>query len=182
MFFHYGSQNLLPKQFVIHAGYGDLAVGLLVPIILMLKRGDRKYLLFHIFGLLDFIVAVGTGLTFNFILHDPLMRNITTFPILFIPLYGVCVTGSLSIMTLDILLKRRFRLQATSSWQAIFEAIVDNLLLVSRGDDEEAPNKYFFLGLFFVSFRYTYEALNLDGYIKKGFAIRVGVRAFGSLL
>lgn len=45
VFFDYGSQNLLPKQFVIDAGLGDLAVGLLVPIVLMLKGGDRKYLL-----------------------------------------------------------------------------------------------------------------------------------------
>lgn len=107
VFFHYGSQNLLPKQFVINAGYGDLVVGLLVPIVLMLKGGDRKYLLFHIFGLLDFVVAVGTGFTFTLILHDPLMNNITTFPVVLIPMYGVCVTGSLSVMTLDRLLRRR---------------------------------------------------------------------------
>lgn len=115
VFFHYGSENLLPKQFVIDAGYGDLTVGLLVPIILMLKGSDRKYLLFHIFGLLDFVVAVGTGFTFNLILHDPLMSNITTFPIVLIPLYGVCVTGALSVMTLDRLLRRRLGYQQTYS-------------------------------------------------------------------
>jgi hypothetical protein len=106
VFFHYGSLNLLPKQFVIDAGYGDLAVGLLVPVVLMLRGGDSKYLAFHIFGMLDFIVAVGTGFTFNVILHDPLMANITTFPIVLIPLYGVPVTGALSIMALDRLLRR----------------------------------------------------------------------------
>lgn len=115
VFFHYGSQNQLPKQFVIDAGLGDLAVGLLVPIVLMLKGGDRKYLLFHIFGLLDFVVAVGTGFTFTLILHDPLMNNITTFPVVLIPLYGVCVTGSLSVMTLDRLLRRRLGYQQTYS-------------------------------------------------------------------
>ena len=34
-FLHYGSQQLLPEQFVINAGYGDLAVGFLVPIVLL---------------------------------------------------------------------------------------------------------------------------------------------------
>lgn len=106
VFLHYGSQQLLPEQFVINAGYGDLAVGFMVPIVLMLKSNVRKYVVFHIFGLLDFVVAVGTGLTFNF-LQVPLMENIATFPIVLIPLYGVCVTGAVSIMTLDVLLRRR---------------------------------------------------------------------------
>lgn len=108
VFFHYGSLEALPKQFVIDAGYGDLAVGLLVPIVLMLGGGERLYLAFQIFGLLDFAIAVGTGLTFNLILHDPLMSNIITFPVVLIPLYGVPVTGALSIMTLDRLLRGRF--------------------------------------------------------------------------
>lgn len=115
VFFHYGSENLLPKQFVIDAGYGDLTVGLLVPVVLMLPSGDRKYLLFHIFGMLDFVIAVGTGFTFNVILHDPLMANITTFPIVLIPLYGVPITGAISIMTLDRLIKSQFNNQVVHS-------------------------------------------------------------------
>lgn len=115
VFFHYGSQNLLSKQFVVDAGYGDLAVGLLVPVVLMLRVGDSKYLAFHIFGMLDFVIAVGTGFTFNVILHDPLMANITTFPIMLIPLYGVPVTGALSIMTLDRLLRTGFSNRAVHS-------------------------------------------------------------------
>ncbi len=105
-FLYYGSQNLLPETFVRNAGYGDLAVGFLVPIILMWKGGDDKYLAFHIFGLLDFVVAVGTGLIFT-VSRVPLMDNIATFPVVLIPVFGVCVTGALSIMTLDILLKKR---------------------------------------------------------------------------
>ncbi len=116
VFFHYGSQNLLPKQFVIDAGYGDLAVGLLVPVVLILRGDNSKYLAFHIFGLLDFVVAVGTGFTFNVILHDPLMGNITRFPIVLIPLYGVPVTGALTIMTLDRLLRRQFDHEATGQF------------------------------------------------------------------
>ncbi len=105
-FLYCGSQNLLPEQFVNKAGYGDLAVGCLVPLILMLRHVRGKYLVFHLFGLLDFVVAVGTGLTLT-VLQVPLMENIATFPTVLIPLYGVCVTGALSIMTLDRLLRKR---------------------------------------------------------------------------
>ncbi len=107
-FLYYGSQHLLPRQFVLNAGYGDLLVGFLVPVVLMLRGGVRKYIVFELIGLLDFVVAVGTGLTFN-LLRVPLQANIATFPIALIPLYGVCVTGALSIMTLDILLRKRFK-------------------------------------------------------------------------
>jgi hypothetical protein len=105
VFFEYLNQNLLPRQFVFDAGYGDLIVGLLVPVVLLLSYGDRKYFFFNIFSLLDFVVAVGTGLTFT-ILQVPLMENIATYPIVLIPLYGVPVTGALSIMTLDRMLKK----------------------------------------------------------------------------
>ena len=103
-FLSYGSQNLLPEQFVINAGYGDLAVGFLVPLVLMWKDSKNKYILFHIFSLLDFVGAVGTGLTFT-LLQVPLMENIATFPLVLIPLYGVCVTGALSWMSLDALIR-----------------------------------------------------------------------------
>ena len=107
VFFHYGNQHLLPEGFVFNAAYGDLLVGLLAPIILLLgNRGNRKYLAFHVFSLLDFVVAVGTGLTFT-ILQVPLMETIATYPIIFIPLFGVPVTGALSIMTLDRLIRER---------------------------------------------------------------------------
>lgn len=104
-FLYYGSQNLLPQQFVINAGYGDLAVGFMVPIVLIAKQSKNKYIAFHIFSLLDFIVAVGTGITFT-VLQVPLMQNIATFPLVLIPLYGVCITGALSWMALDTLLRR----------------------------------------------------------------------------
>ena len=112
-FLYCGSQNLLPEQFVNNAGYGDLAVGLLVPVVL-LARFRGKYTMFHIFSVLDFAIAVGTGLTFN-LLQVPLMENIATFPTVMIPLFGVCVTGALSIMTLDRLIGKRRSLLAISN-------------------------------------------------------------------
>jgi len=105
-FFAYGSHHLLPPRFVFNAGWGDLIVGLLAPIVQVLPASRRSYLTFHLFGLADFVVAVGTGLLFT-LLRVPLMENITTFPVVLIPLYGVCVTGALSIMTLDRLVRGR---------------------------------------------------------------------------
>ncbi|WP_019507258.1 hypothetical protein [Pleurocapsa sp. PCC 7319] len=104
-FLYYGSQQLLPKQFVLNAGYGDLAVGILVPIVLMLPESTNKYIAFHIFSLLDFVLAVGTGLTFT-LLSVPLIENIATFPIILIPFFGVPITGAGSVMAIDSLLRR----------------------------------------------------------------------------
>ena len=75
-------------------------VGIAVPIVLY-----YRYIVFHVFSLLDFVGAVGTGLTFT-LLQVPLMENIATFPLVLIPLYGVCVTGALSWMALDTFLRR----------------------------------------------------------------------------
>lgn len=108
LFLYYGSQSLLPEQFVINAGYGDLAVGFLVPLILLGRGSTRKYIAFHLFGLLDFVVAVGTGLTFT-LLQVPLMENLATFPIVLIPLVGVPLTGASSIMAIDVLLRQRLK-------------------------------------------------------------------------
>lgn len=112
-FLYYGSQQLLPERFVLNAGYGDLAVGFLVPIILLLGDSTEKYIAFHLFSLLDFIVAVGTGLTFT-LLSVPTMATIATFPIVLIPLVGVPITGASSVMAIDVLLKQRQKMLAAS--------------------------------------------------------------------
>lgn len=112
-FLYYGSQQLLPERFVLNAGYGDLAVGFLVPIILLLGGSTEKYIAFHLFSLLDFIVAVGTGLTFT-LLSVPTMSTIATFPIVLIPLVGVPITGASSVMAIDVLLKQRQKMLAAS--------------------------------------------------------------------
>ena len=98
-FLYYGWQNWLPEQFVFNAGYGDLIVGIIAPIIFLLPESIPKYVVFHIFGLLDFIVAVGTGLTLT-LLETPLIENVAGFPIVLIPLFGVPITGALHIILL----------------------------------------------------------------------------------
>lgn len=56
-------------------------------------------LAFHLFSFADFAVAVGTGFSFS-LLDDPLMGTLKTFPLALIPLFGVPLTGALSIIAL----------------------------------------------------------------------------------
>jgi len=53
--------------------------------------------------MLDFVVAVGTGLTFS-MLGNPLMASVTTLPLVLIVFWGVPVTGALGIATLHRLM------------------------------------------------------------------------------
>lgn len=111
-FFAVGAQGLLPAQFVTNAAWGDLIAGLLAPVVVLLAAGltararFRAYLAFHIFSFGDFVVAVGTGLTFT-LLGDPLMRTLLDTPMALIPLWGVPITGTISLLALHRLLTRR---------------------------------------------------------------------------
>ncbi|MBO4227281.1 permease [Bradyrhizobium neotropicale] len=102
VFFWYGAHNLLPEAFVRNAGWGDLIAGFLALGVLLLPESRNRYLAFHIFGFADFVVAVGTGLTF-FLLNDPRMSGIQTLPMALIPLYGVGISGASHIMAFDLL-------------------------------------------------------------------------------
>jgi len=102
VFFWYGAHNLLPESFVRNAGWGDLIAGCLAVVVLVLPKTRGRYLAFHIVGFADFVVAVGTGLTF-FLLNDPRMSAIQTLPMALIPLYGVGISGANHIMAFDLL-------------------------------------------------------------------------------
>jgi hypothetical protein len=104
-FLYYGNQHLLPETFVRHAAWGDLMAGSLVFLVLALPKNYWKYWGFHLFGLADFVLAVGTGLTFS-LLHIPMMETLRTFPIALIPLFGVGISGASHLMALDILATR----------------------------------------------------------------------------
>ena len=110
-FFYYGSQGELPAVFVRNAGWGDLLAGLLAPLVVYglgaVKRWRLpSYVGFHLFSFADFVVAVGTGFAFS-LLGDPLMNTLRAFPMATIPLFGVPVTGALSLMALHRLAVKR---------------------------------------------------------------------------
>lgn len=93
-FYYFGSQGLLPPLFVILAGTGDLIAGVLALYVVTVNPASRRaYTAFHVIGMADFIVAVGTGLTFS-LLSDARMETIALFPLALIPLFGVTVSGA----------------------------------------------------------------------------------------
>ena len=108
-FFAVGAQGLLPARFVTNAAWGDLIAGVLAPVVvvaarhLTARRRTGAYLTYHLFSLGDFLVAVGTGLTFT-LLGDPLMRTLLDTPMALIPLWGVPITGAVSLLALHRLL------------------------------------------------------------------------------
>jgi hypothetical protein len=103
VFFWYGQQGLLPAWFVTNAGWGDLAAGLLaLTVVAWPSVGRRGYWLAHGFGFADFVVAVGTGLTYTLI-GDPLMDTISTFPLILIPLFMVGVSGAVHLIAFHLL-------------------------------------------------------------------------------
>ena len=106
VFFWYGAHHLLPATFVENAGWGDFMVGVLALGVILLPERRSRYLVFHLFGFADFVVAVGTGLTF-FLLNDPRMSAIQTLPMVLIPLYGVGISGAGHIIALDLLRRKR---------------------------------------------------------------------------
>jgi hypothetical protein len=104
LFFYYGFHGELPATFWVLAGVGDLATGLYAST--ALKADPAPALLFkiHVFGLIDFMVALGTGLTYT-LLGDPRMKLLTDLPMALIPLYGVGISGATHIIALSALLK-----------------------------------------------------------------------------
>ena len=102
VFFYYGSQHLLPATFVQNAAWGDLLAGLFVVPLLLLPNHHWKYWAFHLFGMTDFVIAVGTGLTFS-LLQIPAMDTIATYPVALIPLFGVPISGVSHLLALDLL-------------------------------------------------------------------------------
>ena len=108
-FFIVGAQGLLPAPFVTNAAWGDLIAGGLAPVVVLAarhaaaRRRTGAYLAFHLFSFGDFLVAVGTGLTFT-VVGDPLMRTLLDTPMALIPLWGVPITGAVSLLALHRLL------------------------------------------------------------------------------
>lgn len=101
MFFHYGLQGQLPTAFWVLAGVGDLLAGTYALTLLGRPASPDLYRRIHRFGLADFVVAVGTGLTFTLI-GDPRMALLTTLPMVLIPLFGVGLSGASHLVALHL--------------------------------------------------------------------------------
>jgi hypothetical protein len=93
--------GLLPGLFAFPAGLGDLAVGLAAPFLALRIARDaagwqRQTYWFNVLGLLDFVVAVGTGVLTSdtslgiFADHTlPARANLAAFPLSLVPTFLV---------------------------------------------------------------------------------------------
>ena len=102
MFFWFGARGDLPPLFWMLAGTGDFIAGGYAAYLLFQPASTRGYWSFHAFGFTDFVVAVGTGLTYT-LLHDPRMAPITALPMALIPLFGVGLSGATHLIAFDML-------------------------------------------------------------------------------
>ena len=113
----------LPSLFAWPAGIGDIAIGLLAPVVgLAYARAPRKaaslVAAWNVFGILDLIIAVGTGfMTAPSLLQpievQPTSELMTVLPMVLIPVYLVPLSIVLHLASLAKL--RRERLPAITS-------------------------------------------------------------------
>lgn len=106
LFFYYGLQDKLPPLFWVLAGVGDLLAGCYALALLRHAPSHDLYARIHRFGFADFVIAVGTGLTFT-LLGDSRMSLLTTLPMALIPLFGVGLSGASHIAALHMLRQPR---------------------------------------------------------------------------
>jgi hypothetical protein len=102
LFFWYGLRGELPPVFWILAGTGDFIAGSYAAYLMFKPESAARYRSFHAFGFADFVVAVGTGLTYTLLL-DPRMAAIAALPMALIPLFGVGISGATHLMAFDML-------------------------------------------------------------------------------
>lgn len=105
VFFWYGVLGELPLLFWLLAGVGDFVAGCFAATLLWRPATPERLRRIHVFGFADFLVAVGTGLTFTLI-GDPRMALLTTLPMALIPLFGVGLSGASHIVALNALKRR----------------------------------------------------------------------------
>ena len=102
LFFWYGARDWLPEAFVRDAGWGDVGAGVFALIVTLMPESRGRYLAFHLYGLADLALALGTGMTLT--LHgDPRTAGILSLPMALIPLYAVGILGATHLMAFDLL-------------------------------------------------------------------------------
>jgi len=106
LFFHFGAQGLLPERFVLHAAWGDLIAGFAALLVVALPFSRSRYWAMHLFGMADFLLAVGTGLYFTLVASAE-MDAIRELPLALIPLFGVALSGASHLIAFDLLRRGR---------------------------------------------------------------------------
>ena len=117
-FFWYGAQGQLPATFWVLAGAGDFIACSYTAYLVLQPESARRYFSFHIFGFADFVVAVGTGLTFT-LLQDPRIALIAALPLALIPLWGIGISGVTHLIAFDMLRRGTGMTAAQTNLKAI---------------------------------------------------------------
>lgn len=105
---------LLPGQFAIPAGFGDIFVGVTAPVVayVYFKQtvGARSLAIaWNVFGILDLLVAVGMGVLsapgpLQLFFTEPSTERMTHFPLVLIPTFAVPLSMLLHLFSLRRLL------------------------------------------------------------------------------
>ena len=100
----------LPAIFAFFAGWGDVLVAFLAPVVVAKLASDRAFiaskgfLMFHVIGLLDFVGAVVSGLisrgTIPLVEHPQSTEALGSLPLLLIPCFAVPLWICLHIASL----------------------------------------------------------------------------------
>lgn len=109
------AQGLLPGEFAIPAGVGDVLVGIAAPVVAYFyftkKQLARKLaVLWNVVGIIDLIVAVALGFLtspgpFHLLAFDAPNLLITAYPLVMVPAFGVPLSILLHIFALRILIR-----------------------------------------------------------------------------
>jgi hypothetical protein len=85
--------NILPGQFALPAGWGDIAIGATAPLVaikLVNSRSKKSFILWQLFGITDLVLAVGSGVTAQLINpHGITTSAMTVLPMSLIPTFAV---------------------------------------------------------------------------------------------
>jgi hypothetical protein len=85
--------NILPGQFALPAGWGDIAIGATAPLVaikLANSRYKKSFILWQLLGITDLVLAVGSGVTAQLINpHGIATSAMTVLPMSLIPTFAV---------------------------------------------------------------------------------------------
>jgi len=98
--------GVLSETFINNAAYGDIISGFLGLTVFVFGHTKLNYYIFNIVGSLDFVIAVGTGISLT-ILGDEGMAPIIQLPLIMIPLFGVPLSGFTHFVSLSRLMSMK---------------------------------------------------------------------------
>ncbi len=112
------AQGQLPAMFAIPSGVGDVIIGLSAPIVAFFywkKKSFSKKLAitWNIVGIVDLIIAIGTGVilvfppSFQINAATPTTEIMTQFPLVLVPAFAVPLGLLLHVFSLRLLLKQK---------------------------------------------------------------------------